>query len=281
MLIKAIATLEKLGKPFWIVVGFASLFGVGILDYVTGYELAFSLFYLVPIALLTWFANRQVGIIAALLSAGVWLTADIMAGVTYSHPAIYFWNTLIRLGFFILAVFFLELAKALEYEKTFARTDYVTGAVNSRFFHILTRAEIDLSVRYSHPFTIAYIDIDNFKTINDRFGHTIGDSVLRAVANSMQQNLRKTDIVARMGGDEFAILLPDTGSQAAQAVISKMRDRLAKEMRENNWLVTFSIGVLTFNDAPPSVDEAIKMADLAMYTVKNGSKNNISYTIEG
>ncbi len=93
----------------------------------------------------------------------------------------------------------------------------------------------------------------------------------------MQQNLRKTDVVARMGGDEFAILLPEVGAEAAQVAISKVHGRLLEKMQESNWPVTFSIGVLTFIDAPASADEAIKLVDEVMYSVKNNGKNNIYY----
>jgi diguanylate cyclase (GGDEF)-like protein len=265
---KAIKSLEKLSKPFWIAAGIIALCGVGILDYITGYELSFSLFYLLPIVLVSWFTNYKLGIATAFVSAGVWITVDVLSGVSYSHPVIYFWNTSIRLGFFLITVFSLELGKKLEREKALSRTDYVTNAINGRFFHALVEKEIDRSVRYRYPLTIAYMDIDNFKTINDRFGHTTGDKVLGAVAKNIQQSLRKTDIVARLGGDEFAILLPDVGSDAAQVIISKVHSRLLKKMQENKWSVTFSIGVLTFIEAPQSVDEAIKIADKAMYSVK-------------
>jgi diguanylate cyclase (GGDEF)-like protein len=195
----------------------------------------------------------------------------------YSHKVVYLWNTAIRLGFFLLTVLSLRLGKTLERERALARSDYVTGVVNARFFRDLAQREIDRSARYLHPFTIAYIDVDNFKAINDAFGHATGDKVLSAVADSMQQHLRKTDVVARVGGDEFVILLPEIGTEAAQAVISKMRQRLSEEMQDKSWPVTFSIGVLTFTAVPVSADEMLTMADKMMYTVKNSGKNNISY----
>ncbi len=136
---KTIAVMEKLSQPFWIIAGIAVLCGVGMLDYLTGYELSFSLFYLLPIALVTWFTNYKLGIAAAFVSAGAWLTADIFAGASYSRPVIYYWNSTIRLGFFLLTVFFLELGKTLEREKTFARTDFVTNAANGRFFMLYWR----------------------------------------------------------------------------------------------------------------------------------------------
>lgn len=272
-----IAAIAKQGKPFWVMVGFTLLGVVGAIDYLTGYEVSFSLFYLIPIALVTWFTTPKLGMMFAVASAIVWLIADIVSGAAYSHQIIYLWNSAIRLGFFALTVFSLELVKTLEREKAFARTDYVTGTLNTRYFHALAQREIDRSSRYQYPFTVAYIDVDNFKIINDSLGHIMGDKVLYAIADSMQRHLRKTDIVARIGGDEFVILLPEVELSLAQTVISKMHGKLLEEMQKNNWSVTFSIGVLTFHDAPPSVDEMLNMADKIMYSVKHRGKNNISF----
>jgi len=253
------------------------LFAVGYLDYFTGYELSFSFFYLIPIALLTWVTSSRIGILISFISAGIWLVADIASGAKYSSETIHFWNTTVRLGFFLLTVSFLKAGKALEHEKGISRTDYLTGAVNSRSFAETFQLEIDRSNRYQHPLTIAFIDVDNFKSINDQFGHSVGDKVLETVVWTMQQHLRKTDIVARVGGDEFAILLPESNMDVAQITISKMQHELLNEMRANHWPVTFSIGVLIFNIPPISADEAINMADKLMYTVKNNGKDSVSY----
>lgn len=185
----------------------------------------------------------------------------------------------LRLGFFLLTVLLLKIGKELESEKIISHTDYLTGAVNSRYFNEVMQMEINRSSRTKHPITIAFIDIDDFKTINDQFGHSVGDRVLESVAATMRQRLRRTDIVARVGGDEFAILLPEVGPETAQIVISKMKNALLDEMRANHWTVTFSIGVITFLDPPESADEALNMADQIMYSVKNNGKNNVSHVI--
>jgi diguanylate cyclase (GGDEF)-like protein len=127
---------------------------------------------------------------------------------------------------------------------------------------------------------VAFVDVDNFKVINDKFGHTTGDRVLGIIAEAMQRHLRRTDIVGRVGGDEFAILLPEVNEEAAQVVIPKMHRRLLDEIWLNNWPVTFSIGVITFLEPPASVDHVLSMADRLMYTVKDKGKNDIHYAIE-
>jgi diguanylate cyclase (GGDEF)-like protein len=260
-------------------VGFALVAGVGILDFMTGYELASSLFYLIPISLLTWLIGRPLGIAASLASAVVWLIADFTAGSSYSHPVVYAWNTLIRLSFFVIVTLLLSaLRRSLEMERESAHTDYLTGAVNSRLFFDLLQMEIDRFKRYEHPFSLAYIDLDNFKTLNDRFGHITGDQVLCTVVSHAKRHLRKTDVVARLGGDEFALLLPETNQESAQVAISKLQSGLLEEMQQGHWPITLSIGVLTCMAAPPAKDELVKMADDLMYAAKRDGKNAIRYS---
>jgi diguanylate cyclase (GGDEF)-like protein len=271
--------LEKRSKPFWSFVGFALIPPIGILDYLTGYEIAFSLFYLIPISLLTWVAGRRLGIVACLAGAIVWLIADLMAGSLYSHPAVYAWNTIIRLSFFLIVTLLLStLRRSLEIERELAHTDYLTGAMNSRFFFEFLQMEIDRFKRYQHPFSLAYIDLDNFKAVNDRFGHMAGDQVLRTVVGHTKSRLRKTDMVARLGGDEFALLLPETDQESAKVAISKIRSSLLQEMQKNRWPVTLSVGVLTCTAALPTRDELVRMADDLMYSAKREGKNAIRFS---
>ncbi len=274
-----LASLEKQGKLFWIVVGFALIGCVGTLDSLTDHEFSFSLFYLIPISLLTWLTGRRLGILASFASALVWLITELTPGNSYSHPLIHAWNFLIRLSLFDVAtLLFSALRKSLEHERELAQTDYLTGAMNSRAFFELIKTEINRVQRYEHPFTIAYIDIDNFKTVNDQIGHTAGDQVLRAVVNQARAHMRKTDVVARLGGDEFALLLPETDLESAQVVLSKIRGGMLAGMQQSDWPVTFSIGVLTCIGEPPSPDELFKLVDELMYSVKRGSKNAIKYS---
>jgi diguanylate cyclase (GGDEF)-like protein len=230
--------------------------------------------------LVTWFAEKRLGAMASIASAIVWLLADIASGHPYSNPAIYYWNSIIRFGFFIIVTILLSaLKQAHEHEKELARVDSLTGAVNARFFSELIQLEIERSQRYRRPFTLAYIDVDNFKAINDRFGHSVGDEVLYTIVKHAREHLRKTDIVARLGGDEFAFLLPETDQVGAQITVSKIQNSLLDEMRSNGWPVTFSIGVLTCMNIPKTSDELVKQADNLMYSVKNNGKNGITYSI--
>jgi diguanylate cyclase (GGDEF)-like protein len=227
-----------------------------------------------------WFAGKWLGIVMSFVGACMWLAADVGSGHSYAHMAIPFWNSTIRFGFFVISTYLLsELRRSLEREKEMARTDQLTGAVNARYFFELAQMEIERLVRYKRPFTIAYLDLDNFKSVNDRLGHAEGDKVLIGIVDTIQDNLRRTDIVARFGGDEFVILLPETDDQAAHAVVSRMHRSLMEKMKEHLWTVTFSIGVVTCLDTHRSVDDLMKSADNLMYQVKNNGKNAVQYII--
>ena len=244
----AIASLENRGKSYWAIMGVILLALVGLLDYRTGYEISFSLFYLLPISSVVWFAGKRLGVTAAIVSALMELSIEVFSGKNYSQPVFFLWNAAIRFGFYIIVTLLLaELKLSREHDKDLIRTDYVTGATSTRFFYDLLQKEINLFQRYNHPFTVAYIDIDNFKAINDQFGHSTGDIVLRNVVTFAKNGLRKTDVVARVGGDELAILLPETDEKAAQIVISKIKKKLLGEMRRSKWPVTLSIGIMTLD----------------------------------
>lgn len=249
---------------------------LGVLDTMTGYELSFSLFYVGPIAMTTWRSGRAAGLGTSVLSAVAWLLADIDSGHVYSPAGIYFWNSLIRLGFFVLTTLLpAALGEALTRACELARIDYVTGAVNARWFSEIAATELSRARRNGHPLSIAYVDVDDFRAVNDRLGPTTGDRVLRTIAQRMRSQLRSTDVVARLGGDEFAVLLPETGEAAALSVVCKLREGLQEDLRTNRWTFTVSIGVLSCLNAPSTVDELMGLADRLMYTAKSAGKGSV------
>lgn len=277
---RLVESLENQSPSFWTVTGSLSIGLLGIVDYLTGYEVSCSLFYLVPIASVSWFVNRRLGLTMSVLGSITWLIAELAAGQHYVHPIIHLWNTMIRFGFFVLVAYLVsELRSAHEAQRWLARTDYVSGAVNARHFIELVEMEIVRSRRYQYPLTMVYMDLDNFKQVNDNFGHDTGDEVIRCIASELKCRLRSTDIVARMGGDEFAMLLPMAGSSEAQTIISRLHDDLTQQMQQRNWPVTFSMGAAICVAAPGSAKELIKMADELMYLVKNSTKNNFRFLI--
>lgn len=275
-------SLEK-GKPvFWLIVGIVSVGLLGAADAVTGNEITFSLFYLLPIVMVTWAVNQNAGMLMSFLSAMMLLVAELIASWVYSSPIVYLMNTLIRTAFYAFVTYLVAaLHKAQKEERLAARTDYVTGAVNARYFNELLQMEVERIRRYPHPITVVFIDVDNFKLVNDLFGHKMGDEVLRCIASELKSQLRSTDFIARLGGDEFALLLPSARQTDAKVVVAKVHNHLQAEMQRRNLPVTFSMGAVTCVVAPYSAEQIVNMADELMYEVKNTTKNDVRFLTWG
>lgn len=253
---------------------------LGIIDYLTGVELSLSFFYLIPVAMAAWALGKYSGLGYSVLSATVWLISNFLSGLIFSNMFFGVWNTLIRFGFYgVVTILLTELHSALEEERLLANTDPLTGALNRRSFNELAEKKMIHAEVNGRPYTVVYIDLDNFKPINDKQGHSIGDLVLKAVVDTIQKQIRVADIFARFGGDEFAILLADIGQDDAKRIVQRLRKVLLEKMDMHVWDVTFSIGALTFLTMPHSVEEMVRLTDELMYEVKVDGKNAIKYSV--
>jgi diguanylate cyclase (GGDEF)-like protein len=270
----------SLSKAGHLMVATVLLGAMGAIDMLTGAEISWSVFYLLPIVQVTWYAGFGLGSLTALAAALVWLAADRYDSLPYSHALIPYWNMAVRLAFFLLVAYLLaRLQQELRREEALARTDSLTGLNNTRGFRLDSEYELQRSGRYNHPFTAAYIDLDNFKAVNDNFGHLEGDLVLKEVARSLKEALRRPDSAARLGGDEFAVLLPETDAEGARVILARLRTTLNSAMQQRAWPVTFSIGAVSFSQPPESVDEILRSADRLMYHVKSSGKNDIAVAV--
>src|SRR5919202_590966 len=219
--------LGRRSRPFIFVVGLLLVFLLGVADYLNGPDVSFLIFYAVPVFVAAWYAGRRAGLLMCAASGLAWLVGAYATTGHFSSPVIAYWNAAVRLGFIVILAHLVASFKiSLEHERELARTDYLTGAFNGRSFGELAEAEIERARRHAHPFTVAYIDVDDFKLVNDRQGHSAGDRLLKAIADTVRENVRTIDVVARLGGDEFAVLMPETGEMAARAVISRVRREL-------------------------------------------------------
>jgi diguanylate cyclase (GGDEF)-like protein len=268
--------LKSVPRPVIFFISVLIVVILGYIDHLIAPRVSLSIFYTVPVAGSAWYLNRKAGFFMSFWAAVIWLAADVTANHQYVHFFIPFWNSMVRLVFFIIIAHLLSVIKTkLDMEESLADTDYLTGLKNSRSFYEHLEAESGRSKRSSKPFTIVYIDLDNFKYVNDTLGHDTGDDLIRAVADTLRNYARQSDVISRMGGDEFAGLFPETDFDNASTVISNTVGRLHKTMEDNNWPVTFSIGAITFSEPMKSVRDMVKAVDNAMYEVKRTSKNNI------
>jgi diguanylate cyclase (GGDEF)-like protein len=259
--------LGTLPKPVLIVLGTFWLIAVSAADYFTHftYLLEFSPFYLVPVSFFSWFIGRRSGVAVAVASVAV----GFMIRFRDASIAVAYWNALILSALYITATFMIVQLKHLyERERDLSRIDPLTNIPNRRALHEAASQARSLAERNQTPFSICYIDVDKFKSINDRFGHSAGDRVLALAAAAISGALRPSDVVARMGGDEFAVLLPGAHSDAAAGIMRRVGDELQHAMRQHGWPVTFSIGTASFTPPLVSVAEMLAEADKAMYAEK-------------
>jgi diguanylate cyclase (GGDEF)-like protein len=159
-----------------------------------------------------------------------------------------------------------------------SQTDDLTGLTNRRHFFDQAEATLALSKRYQHSFSVLMLDIDHFKRINDQFGHAAGDTVLRKFAQVMQALVRRTDLTSRLGGEEFAILLPESRVPDAMTLAERIRTRIAAEpfrYETEQFAVTVSIGVANYRPNDEKFERILARADQALYRAKSLGRNRI------
>lgn len=269
--------LSKLGKRAIFTLALLLVALCGYLDYLTRFEIAASFFYLIPITIAVWYIDQKAGGVIIVIYAILWLASNWQGGETCSSEAIHCFNALIRLVLFSgFSSLLNELKLALSHEHSLSRTDHLTGIHNNREFFDQAALELERARRLEYPLSIAYIDVDNFKQINDRLGHSEGDKLLKLLAQTTTDVIRKVDIFARIGGDEFVILFPNTDQEGALSAARKMESAIADRMKALPLPLTLSIGLVTFTSAPFTVDKLLQAADQLMYQSKRQGKSRIT-----
>lgn len=266
-------------KPIW-QTGFWCILLVvffGLVDDVTGYELSFGIFYLVPITIAAWYGSRTLTYAISVLAAFVWLAVAYTFEQSHSQQWILLWNAGVRLMFFVIvAMLVRELKSHVQLQQSLARTDMLTGLLNRAGFVERSEALVNSAARYGLSVAIGFIDLDEFKKINDTLGHFHGDEVLKAVGATLNDSSRESDIAGRLGGDEFAVLLPNTNLTGASVFFEKLHFQLLNDLRQNGWpSAGVSIGAIVFERGPPNLGDALKFADQLMYRAKKSAATSV------
>jgi diguanylate cyclase (GGDEF)-like protein len=260
---------------------------IGYYDYQTGTQISMLLFYAVPILVSSWYCGKLEGIIVAFFAASSWLIDNLTNQPYGGNVTIIFWNAFTRLSIFVLIAYIIslqaQLRSALEREKLRANTDRLTGLLNKETFRGRVEDEILRSRRYNHPLSLAFIDLDNFKQVNDIQGHARGDKLLQQISDIITHTIRGIDIAGRVGGDEFAICLPETNEEQVGKAIDKLVKALAIMTNQSGWQVTASIGVVTCTEVcfTETYDVLLGTADKLMYAAKEKGKNAAEFETIG
>ncbi len=240
------------------------------LDVWTEAPATFAFFYLIPIYFMAWYLPVAWSAVFSLISYLVMGFADARFRWSEGAALLQSPRYIFALIFFVgTSLLMSRLSIAYHHERELSSRDYLTGVFNRREFFHLAEVERLRALRYARAMTLVFIDLDNFKTTNDRFGHAAGDQVLAVVARTLKDCIRGTDLVARLGGDEFVLLLEETDAAAARLIVSKVRETLADQMAQSTSKITTSMGVVTFLIPPGSVDEMVRLGDQLMYSAKH------------
>jgi len=272
-------------KRFHIIFAISAIITVliGVIDYQTGAQISMLLLYACPILAAAWFCGKVKGIIVALIAAVCWLIANYLNRSAAFSEGIFSWNFLTRLGIFVLVAYAVSLQaslkKALDRERLRANTDRLTGLLNKTAFREQVEEEMSRAQRYNHPLSLAFIDLDNFKQVNDTRGHAIGDKLLRQVSETIVNSIRKTDMAGRIGGDEFTICFPETAEIQVRSAIDKLVKELDIMTSQSGWQITASIGVLTCRNVCETYDALLGEADKLMYIAKGKGKNTAEFKV--
>jgi len=260
------------------VASFVAITAVGFADYLTGVELTFSAFYLIPVAAAAWISGARIAVVASIFAAVIWFWAELASSRVHSSLFVYGWNFGVRLLFLLLvAVLLARVRMMLERERELSETDVLTGLPNARSLRTAAVLEIARSRRYGQPLSLAFIDVDDFKRVNDSAGHDAGDQVLKHVAAAIRSKLRETDVVARYGGDEFIVLLPNADEVAARTTAKKLMRAVDEAMCGSEWPVSVSVGAVTCASSQMTVETMVQSADRLMYEAKSAGKNRARF----
>jgi diguanylate cyclase (GGDEF)-like protein len=277
-----ITLLERRSKGVLWLISIALVAAIAVIDYASGTRFSFNTFYLAPIFVAAWCLSRNSGYCVALLSVGAWLMTELTDSDRMLNGTQLAWNSLMRLALYAIVVHLTDtLHAALRREQQLARTDPLTNLATRRHFYDLIATELARLDRTHQPLSLVYFDLDNFKNVNDTHGHHSGDNLLMAVAHALRTNVRPYDTVARLGGDEFAVLLPETDDRRARLVVERLHGQINLITAQQAPVVSASVGVITFPEAPATVDQAIASVDQLMYMAKHSGKGRVVYGVPG
>lgn len=253
----------------------SAIFLLGVLRSAIDADFTFASLAILPVLAIAWIGGKWNGLFVAILAAAMWTVADIVSDRDFSTQWIPWTNAVTRLmTYSLVALLAAQVRLQFEREHKYATRDALTGLQNRRAFLDCGAAEVERSKRYSHPLAVIFLDLDDFKQLNDSRGHDAGDEALRATAGALRRALRSSDLVARLGGDEFAVLLPETGYEATVDAGRKIADAV------NAALAGFppvkaSIGLAWFGAADRLFPDMLKAADTLMYEVKESGKHDM------
>ncbi len=268
--------LESLPRSAAVCVVAVLCLTVGWIDYATGTEVRVLPLYFIATSFGAWRLGRTGAVISAALALLTWVAAQLFDPATQWTMAIWLTNIFTQ-GAALLFVGMLVATLALQLRVADAanRKDPLTGLRNRHGLVSDTAIAIALCRRNERAIALAFVDLDNFKQVNDRLGHKAGDLLLQVCAGVIQQGCRSTDIAARLGGDEFVIVMPELQLAEAHVVMDRLRQRFKEQPEVAISQVSMTIGVISDRRAALTIESLLATADSLMYEAKRAGKDRV------
>ncbi|HEY7714150.1 MAG TPA: GGDEF domain-containing protein [Candidatus Binatia bacterium] len=274
MIQKITKFLERRSKRALAALAYSIAIFLGLLDFITAVKIHFLLLYLVPIFIGSWFISKSTGIRLAIFTSLIWFVAHSFSGSS-SAGWIAYSNLAMRTAVFVLfAITQAQLRAKLDDLSNLATRDFLTGLPNGHAFYQLTAREMDRAFGVE-PMTLVCVDVEGFDWVNHRFGHPTGDQIMCTIAHTIKQHVPRPDLVGRVGGTSFAILLPNIASNVASLILETVQEALHEERRRCSHPLTFFISAIACARAPRTVAELIQEADAQMTRIKGGKKDTL------
>ncbi len=249
--------------------GLVSILALATIDWAIGPERGVAILYVMAIMAVTFHASWVDGAVVAIIASAAGLLIRVVGSYKLGI-ATGLWSLFSELAVFLTLVLIISqvrrLVDSLEQQ---GRVDPLSGALNTRGLFELLERERSRADRHERPMTVVFADLDDMKGINDRLGHSGGDEVLRTFSEKVRSSIRDEDLLARVGGDEFVVILPDTGQRQAVIVVARLRRRVGPK-------IPASYGVVTFLRQPESIEDLISAADAMMYAAKQAGGNRVA-----
>lgn len=271
--------LQKIPANMAFATSILLIFLLGYLNFITGHELAFSVFYIIPVAFTAWRNGWKMAFAACLLCGVTDFISFICSDEEYKSLLYPAWGSTAHVIFlFLISGLIVKVNNQMMLIQSMTRTDPLTGCYNRKYFYEILGRELEKGKRNGTSIALAYIDLDNFKTINDTMGHKEGDFLLVKTVETVNHVIRTVDSLFRLGGDEFVIIINNPVSSELSGMFSRIKDNLRSNLPARyNDMVSLSIGVVTCFACNVSSGELIEKADKLMYDVKKSGKNNIRF----
>jgi diguanylate cyclase (GGDEF)-like protein len=274
--------LQEQPKSYVITLSILIVALFGALEYLSGQKVDLTALYLFPIAMATLVGGRWIGVGVSLLSSASYLFVATRLAPASAHTAWpYVSAGIIFVPFTFITILLSKVKGEFDEERERARTDRLTKLANDRFFLDRAAAELSRLRQMGPPLTLAMIKFESLKEITERFGRPTSDAALIFAAQVVQHVLRKADLAARMGGDRFAVLLPDTNEDAAKVFLRRLQDHLVSAMEKKEWPTSFRIGAATFVKPPASLDAMVGSVTDLMNTAESPGKVSFKHEVLG